>query len=156
VYSLFFLACQARKPKGRKSRAILFFQEDFMNIQTHQAIARDLCGDPVSLSEGRSLVRMRTSSAMSADSSDLVHGGFVFGMADYAAMLAVNHPNVVLGSAESFFLKPVKAGELLEAEASVEEESGRKRKVEVTVRRGETVVMTGIFMCFVLDKHVLA
>ena len=126
-----------------------------MNIQTHQSIDRDLCGDPVSLSEGRSLVRMATTPAMAADSSGLVHGGFVFGMADYAAMLAVNHPNVVLGSAESSFLKPVKAGDLLEAEASVKQESGRKRTVEVTVRRGETAVMTGTFLCFVLDKHVL-
>ena len=126
-----------------------------MDIRTHQSIARDLCGEPVSLSEGRSLVRMATTPSMAADASGLVHGGFVFGMADYAAMLAVNHPNVVLGSAESSFLKPVRAGELLEAEASLKEESGRKRTVEVTVRRGETVVMTGTFLCFVLDKHVL-
>jgi acyl dehydratase len=40
-------------------------------------------------------------------------------------MIAVNHPNVVLGAAEVKFLKPVKAGETVIAEAKV-----KKRKVK--------------------------
>jgi acyl-coenzyme A thioesterase PaaI-like protein len=48
---------------------------------------------------------------MVVDAHGLVHGGFVFGLADYAAMLAVNDPNVVLGAAEARFLKPVRRGD---------------------------------------------
>jgi acyl-coenzyme A thioesterase PaaI-like protein len=44
---------------------------------------------------------------MAADQRGLVHGGFTFGLADYAAMVAVNDPNVVLGAAEVRFLAPV-------------------------------------------------
>ncbi len=73
---------------------------------------------------------------MAADERGLVHGGFVFGLADYAAMLAVNHPNVVLASAEVRFLKPVVVGERLVAEAWVEETDGRKSRVQVEVRAG--------------------
>lgn len=32
---------------------------------------------------------------MAADEYRLVHGGFIFGLADYAVMLAINEPTVV-------------------------------------------------------------
>ena len=126
-----------------------------MKVATHLGIAPDLCGDVVSLAEGKACVRLTPDARMASDDSGLVHGGFVFGMADYAAMVAVNHPFVVLGAAESSFVKPVRVGETLEAEAEVKEESGKKRFVDVTVRRGDTAVFTGRFTCFVLEKHVL-
>jgi len=101
------------------------------------------------------VVAMTTIPAMAADGLGLVHGGFVFGMADYAAMLAVNDPNVVLGASETKFLKPVRVGENLTATAVVTEDKGKKRIVNVTVFRGDTEVLTGTFTCFVLEKHVL-
>ncbi len=122
---------------------------------THLSVDRALCGEPVSLEPGKSLVRLAATPPMAADSLGLVHGGFIFGLADYAAMLAVNDPNVVLGAAESSFLKPVRVGDVAVAAAKVEEEKGRKRVVAVDVTVGETLVFSGRFTCFVLDAHVL-
>jgi len=65
----------------------------------------------------------------------LIHGGFTFGLADYAAMLAVNEPTVVPANATAKFLAPVVVGDRLEAEATVEQTDGKKRTVKVTVRR---------------------
>lgn len=104
---------------------------------------------------------------MAADSQGLVHGGFVFGLADAAAMLAINEPNVVLGSAESRFLAPVVVGETLLAAAAVTRVEGKKHYVEVDVLRSQVVeadapargpekVFQGTFVCFVPVKHVLA
>lgn len=126
-----------------------------MTIKTHLGIAQELCGTAVELSPGRASVAMTTSPVMAADAKNLVHGGFVFGMADYAAMLAVNDPNVVLGSADMRFLKPVRVGEKLFASASVRQETGKKRIVDVAVTRGGEEVAAGTCVCFVLDKHVL-
>ena len=127
-----------------------------MEIKTHASINRSLCGEPMHLEPGHALVRLVAASDMAADSRGLVHGGFVFGLADYAAMLAVNHPNVVLGQSEAKFLKPVRVGDILEARAEVTVvESGRKRRVEVKVSRNDEVVMTGAFACYVLEHHVL-
>ena len=126
-----------------------------MNVNTHKGISAELCGAPEDLSPGKSVVAMTTIPAMAADGLGLVHGGFVFGMADYAAMLAVNDPNVVLGASETKFLKPVRVGENLTATAVVTEDKGKKRIVNVTVFRGDTEVLTGTFTCFVLEKHVL-
>jgi len=127
---------------------------------THLAIDRRLCGEPLEIAEGSAAVALLTLPEMAADDRGLVHGGFVFGLADYAAMLAVNHPNVVLGSAEVRFLKPVAVGERLVARAGVEESDGRRSRVRVEVRRGEEArceeaVMSGTFLCFTLERHVL-
>lgn len=123
--------------------------------RTHTAIDPRLCGTPVALEPGGARVELETVPEMAADERGLVHGGFVFGLADYAAMLAVNDPYVVLGSAQTRYLKPVVVGERLLAAASVQEEDGRKRKVAVEVRREDDVVMAGELLCFVPDRHVL-
>ncbi|MDD2390390.1 MAG: PaaI family thioesterase [Desulfobacterales bacterium] len=127
-----------------------------MNIITHQAINPELCGTALDVGKNTSRVELRTSQNMSVDDSGLVHGGFIFGLADYAAMIAVNHPHVVLGGANVKFIKPVVAGELVTAEAEVIQSEGKKQMVQVSVNRKNDVVFKGEFTCFVLDKHVLA
>jgi acyl-coenzyme A thioesterase PaaI-like protein len=122
---------------------------------THLAIDRRLCGEPLEIGEGSAVVVLVTLPEMAADERGLIHGGFVFGLADYAAMLAVNHPNVVLGSAEARFSKPVSVGERLVARAHVEETAGRGKRVRVEVCRGEESVMSGTFLCFTPERHVL-
>jgi acyl-coenzyme A thioesterase PaaI-like protein len=121
--------------------------------RTHLAIDRRLCGE--------ARVVLETLPEMAADDAGLVHGGFVFGLADHAAMLAVNDPFVVLGQAEVRFLRPVRVGERLLAAARREEAAGRRSRVAVEVRRtaggedGGEVVMRGEFVCLSLDRHVL-
>ena len=123
--------------------------------KTHEKISAALCGRPEELRPGYARVVLEAGREMAADDRGLVHGGFTFGLADYAAMLAVNEPTVVLASATTKFLGPVVAGERLEAEANVERTDGRKRWVKVTVRRGDAAVMEGEFMAVVPDHHIL-
>lgn len=125
-----------------------------MQPNTHPRIDQALCGTPVSLAPGQAVVRLTCTPNMAVDDRGLVHGGFLFGLADYAAMLAVNDPLVVLGAAETRFVAPTAVGETVEATAVVEEEAGKKRRVAVTVRRDEKTVFTGTLTCFVLPKHV--
>lgn len=126
-----------------------------MEPRTHLGIDRRLCGEPLALEEGSARVGWTGLPEMAADDRGLVHGGFVFGLADHAAMLAVNDPNVVLAGAEVRFLKPVAVGERLEAVARVSEVDGRKSRVRVEVSRDGTAVMTGDFRCVTLDRHVM-
>jgi acyl-coenzyme A thioesterase PaaI-like protein len=125
-----------------------------VDARTHLAIDAELVGSAIELEPGRAVVECTTVTRMVADGRGLVHGGFVFGVADYAAMLAVNDPNVVLGASEVTFLKAVALGDVLRATAVVEVESGRKRAVRVSVACNEMVVLEGSFTCFVLQHHV--
>jgi acyl-coenzyme A thioesterase PaaI-like protein len=110
----------------------------------------------VRLGPGEATVVWTAVPEAAADGAGLIHGGFVFGVADYAAMLAVNAPTVVLGSAEVRFSRPVTVGQALLARARIEETSGIKRIVAVEVLAGETVVFSGRFTCLVPARHVLA
>jgi acyl-coenzyme A thioesterase PaaI-like protein len=132
-----------------------------MRAATHAAIDARLCGTPVELAPGRARVELTTVAEMAADARGLVHGGFVFGLADYAAMLAVGHPHVVLAGAEVRFLAPAAVGDRLVAEAALEAPAptadgrGRRRRVAVRVRRGEVELFSGDFHCAVPERHVL-
>ncbi len=126
-----------------------------MKIETHGKIDQDLCGTPILLERGHSKVELTTTKRMAADRMGLVHGGFIFGAADYAAMIAVNHPHVVLGASDVKFLKPVRVGEKVLATAKVQEIKGKKYWVSVSVTKNGDEVFQGMFTCFVLDKHVL-
>lgn len=125
-------------------------------IKTHRLIDRHLCGMPLETGNGISRVQMMTGPEMAVDDHELTHGGFVFGLADHAAMIAVNHPHVVLGSADIKFIKPVKTGDRLVATATVVDSKGKKRLVRVRVDREPDTVFEGEFTCFVLDRHVLS
>ena len=126
-----------------------------MDIKTHLGIDSECCGKPQEVREGYSRVELSTTQRMAVDSKGLVHGGFVFGLADYAAMIAVNHPNVVLGSADVKFIKPVRIGQRVIAEARVDFIEGKKSKVYVNATCNDEKVFDGVFICFNLDKHVL-
>ncbi len=127
-------------------------------VKTHELASPKLVGEPVeAVDDEHAVAVLQTTNEMAVDEKGLVHGGFTFSLADYAAMIAVNHPYVVLAEAHVKFTKPVKAGEKLVAEAKVVKKERRKRIVEVTVKRssdGEKV-LEGTFTCVVLDKHVL-
>jgi acyl-coenzyme A thioesterase PaaI-like protein len=126
-----------------------------MEQRTHERIAQHLCGGPIELEPGRARVVMETTPDMAADARGLVHGGFTFGLADHAAMLAVNEPTVVLASAQTKFLAPVVVGDRVEAEATVDRSEGRRRWVRVVVRRAGAPVLEGEFVAFVPDRHIL-
>jgi acyl-coenzyme A thioesterase PaaI-like protein len=126
-----------------------------MDQRTHERIAAHLCGKPVELSAGWARVALDITGEMAADARGLAHGGFTFGLADYAAMLAVNEPTVVLAGATLKFLGPVVVGDRVEAEASVDRTEGKKRWVKVTVRRAGQPVLEGELFAVVPDRHIL-
>ncbi len=126
-----------------------------MKLKTHKMINSRLCGEVVDVTEGRGTTRFCATEEMIVDEHGLIHGGFVFGLADHAAMVAVNDPKVVLGSADVRFVAPVALGEIVEATAIVIESRGRKRVVEVTAAVGDRDVLRGTMTAFVLESHVL-
>jgi len=127
-----------------------------MTLQTHRMIDETLCGRVVRLEKGKAEVWFHTRRSMAADAEGLVHGGFLFGAADYAAMAAVNDPHVVLGAAEIRFLAPVRRGDSVRFVAEVVGTEGKKRLVHVVGTLEGKKVFTGQFTAFVPPRHVLA
>ena len=73
---------------------------------------------------------------------EVIHGGFVFALADYAFACAANSvlPRVATVDAQISFLAPARVGETLVAEATVSFNGGRRIIVDVTVRSDNRTV----------------
>jgi acyl-CoA thioesterase len=124
-------------------------------LKTHKKINRNLCGEIQRLEDGFVELKFVTAPEMVADSKDLIHGGFIFGAADYAAMAAINEENVVLAASNCRFIAPVKLGDIVDFTAEIKSTEGRKSSVYVIGNVLNTKVFEGEFKTFVTEKHVL-
>jgi len=128
-----------------------------MKQNTHLLASKKLIGSVVSIENNSAIVTLKITKEMVVDSYNLSHGSFVFGLADYAAMVAINEPTVVLGKAESKFLKPTVLNDELTATATITDNSHPKKtmvSVDVKNQHNDTV-FEGEFVCFVLKNHIL-
>ncbi len=129
--------------------------EEQVFIQTHERINQDLCGEVIKLEQGYVELRLTTTSEMVADDMGLIHGGFIFSSADYAAMLAVNERNVVLVASDCQFLSPAKFHDEINFVARVRHKEGRKRNVHVEAFVLDIKVFEGEFKTVITERHVL-
>jgi acyl-CoA thioesterase len=131
------------------------YKKDDVLLKTHENTNQDLCGEIEKLDIGFVKLKLVTTHDMIADSMGLIHGGFIFSAADFAAMAAVNERNVVLVASECQFLSPVKFGDIVNFTAKVRHKEGRKRNVHVIGNVLEIKVFEGEFKTVVTERHVL-
>lgn len=131
------------------------YKKDDVLLKTHESTNQDLCGEIEKLDIGFVKLKLVTTHDMIADSMGLIHGGFIFSAADFAAMAAVNERNVVLVASECQFLSPVKFGDIVNFTAKVRHKEGRKRNVHVIGNVLEIKVFEGEFKTVVTERHVL-
>lgn len=124
-------------------------------ILTHLKINQELCGTASELRQNYAQVTLKTNEKMVTDDWGLIHGGFVYGAADYAAMLAVNDPLVVLGKSAAKYLRPVEVGQEIRFEANLVVSENRKRIVQVEGWCDTEKCFTGEFICILPERHVL-
>ncbi len=129
--------------------------KESVDLKTHEEINHSLCGYIERLDEGYVEVRLETTENMIVDKMGLIHSGFVFSAADYAAMLAINEKNVVLVGSDSQFLVPVKVYDEIIFKAKVRHKEGRKRNVHVEGFVLEIKVFEGEFKTVITDRHIL-
>jgi acyl-coenzyme A thioesterase PaaI-like protein len=129
--------------------------ENAVALNTHENTNRDLNGEILKLERGYVELRLTTISEMVVDDQGLIHGGFIFGAADFAAMAAVNERNVVLVGSDCQFLSPVKFGDEVNFVARVRHKEGRKRNIHVEAHVLDIKVFEGEFKTVITDRHVL-
>lgn len=126
-----------------------------MKLNTHLKLNSELNGKVVELKLNYAKVKQITNELMVADEQGLIHGGFTFSAADFAAMACINDPFVVLAKSEVKFLAPIKLGQTVIYEAKLMENEGKKSKVEVIATVDEREVFKGVFSTVTLDNHIL-
>ncbi len=103
--------------------------------------SRALGIEAVELGPGRAVLRMTVTDVM-VNGHGIAHGGYLFLLADSAFACACNSegPVTVAAGADITFIAPVRAGDLLVAEAVERVRYGRSGLYDVTVRRADEVV----------------
>jgi len=134
---------------------LIIDDDESINLKTHTKIKKYLSGDIVTLKENYAQVKLSCTKEMAVDEMGLIHGGFTFSAADFAAMAAVNEPYVVLIGAVSKFLAPVKVGDIIIFEAYAKFEDARKREIDVVGSINDIKVFEGRFDAVILPEHVL-
>lgn len=124
-------------------------------LNTHERINTVYSGEIIKMEAGFAKIMLETNEVMRADEVGLVHGGFIFSAADFAAMVAVNEPNVVLASCNCLFLAPVRVGDIVTFEANEHQKEGRKRNVTVRGFVHEIKIFEGEFKTVITERHVL-
>ncbi len=132
-----------------------YLNEEEILINTHEKIDNELCGRIEKIEKGVLDLSLKTIPEMLADDKGLVHSGFIFSAADYAAMVAVNEKNVVLVASNCQFLSPVRLGDVVNIKATVRNKEGRKRNVNVVGYVFDIKVFEGEFKTVVTERHVL-
>lgn len=130
--------------------------ENEVVLHTHDQINTRYSGEVSELREGYAKVTLQTNDDMVVDKHGLVHGGFIFSAADFAAMAAVNDRYVVLSGAVSKFLSPVRVGDAVVFEATSRHMDGRRREVNVVGYVLEVKVFEATFKTVILESHVLS
>jgi len=130
-------------------------EDDTVVLNTHLRINESLSGEITLIEKGYIELRLTTSNDMLADEIGLVHGGFIFSAADYAAMAAVNEKNVVLVASDCQFLSPVKLHDEVNFVARVRHHEGKKRNVHVVAKVHDIKVFEGEFKTVITERHVL-
>ncbi|NOQ31484.1 MAG: PaaI family thioesterase [Helicobacteraceae bacterium] len=133
-------------------------EEDFGDevlLNTHADVSSMLFGEIEKLADGHSLVRLQTTSIMTTDKSGMIHSGFLFNSADYAAMISINERNVILIGSSTTFFSPVRLGDVVEFEATVRHKEGRKRDISVVGTVEGIKVFKGEFRVVITDTHIL-
>jgi len=131
-------------------------EEHKIELKTHTKIDQNLCGKLVELEPRKyAKVKFEAIEQMAVDEHGLIHGGYIFGAADFCAMATINEPNVVLASSKSRFLAPIKIGDIVIFESEVIFDDDKRQEVSVKGIFNNVKIFDGIFSTVVLSKHVL-
>lgn len=124
------------------------------SLNTSNVINNNLCGIISELKKNYSKIILKTTNEMGYDEEGLVHSGFIFNSANYAANVAVNKTFIVTVGAKISFLAPTKIGDIIKFEAQAFFEESRKREVKVIGEMNEIKIFEGSFQIIILEEHI--
>ncbi|WP_169942975.1 PaaI family thioesterase [Campylobacter sp. RM15925] len=123
-------------------------------LKTSPNIKLNLSGTVTALEPNHAKTNFFASSEMVADSEGLIHGGFVFSAASYAALASVNETHSVMIGAKIHFYAPTRLNEMIEFDAHAHFGESKKREVRVVGRTKDIKVFEGTFQIVVLEDHI--
>ena len=118
------------------------------------SINSTLCGGIINMKPNYAKTALVTSDEMVFDDEKLIHGGFIFGAAEWAAHVAINTQYSVTISAKVNLYAPAKVGDLIEFEAQAYFEESKTREIKVVGTIKDIKVFEGTYQVVILEEHI--
>ncbi|RDU59536.1 thioesterase [Helicobacter marmotae] len=114
----------------------------------------NMVGDLLELYRNKALVRFVPSERMIMDENKMIHMGYVFNAASFAAMAAINKKHSVLIAADVKFLAPIELGHEILFKADAIQTDTKKCEVKVEGYLLDIKIFDSIFHIAVFDKKI--
>ena len=115
------------------------------------------CGDILLLTRGVANVRFVPEEHMVMDKeahNSLIHAGYIFNAASYAAMAAINKRHSIMIAADVKFLSPIELGHEVLFKGEALQDDTKKCEVKVEGFLLDIKIFYGIFHIAVFDKKI--
>lgn len=119
-----------------------------------KSLKPDLCGAIIRMSEEEVLVKFTPNEQMVGDENNLIHSGFIFNAANYAAMCLVNRTHSLTIGAEVQFLAPIELDQEMLFLATIKHINDKKYKVLVKGTLLDIKIFEGTFHISIFDKEL--
>lgn len=130
------------------------FEQSSIELQTCTALKSELCGSIIKMTYEEVMTKFVPTKQMISDESNLIHSGFIFNAANYAAMCLVNQPHAITIGAEVEFLAPVEFEQEMMFLATIKQSNAKKFEISVKGTLLDIKIFEAIFHIAVFDKQL--
>ncbi|MGP1562097.1 MAG: PaaI family thioesterase [Helicobacteraceae bacterium] len=124
-------------------------------LKSSALINQSIVGFLEEIAPGEATVKLVCTDDMVADQKGLIHTGFMFNSANYAALLAINEPNAITIVSKANFLLPAVLDDEVIFKARAMQTESRKRVVRVDGFLRDNKIFEAEFSIVVMDRHIL-
>lgn len=124
------------------------------DLQVCTSMPSNIVGELVELYRDKAIVRFRPNERMIMDESKMIHAGFVFNAASFAAMAAINKKYSVLIASDVKFLAPIELGHEITFKAQAIQSDTKKCEVKVEGFLLDIKIFDSLFHIAVFDKKI--
>ncbi|WP_027327063.1 hypothetical protein [Helicobacter pametensis] len=125
-----------------------------LELSVCNALKPDLCGRIAKLTEEEAIIIFNPTKQMISDESNLIHSGFIFSAANYAAMCLVNQPNALTIKSEVQFLAPIEFEQEIIFLATIKQSNNRKYEIFVKGTLLDIKIFEALFHISLFDKQL--
>lgn len=124
------------------------------DLQVCTSMPSNIVGELIELYRNKAVVRFRPNERMIMDESKMIHAGFVFNAASFAAMAAINKKYSVLIASDMKFLAPIELGHEITFKAQAIQSDTKKCEVKVEGFLLDIKIFDSLFHIAVFDKKI--
>lgn len=130
------------------------FEQNNIELQACTSLKGELVGNIVKMTYEEVITKFVPTKQMISDESNLIHSGFIFNAANYAAMCLVNQPHAITIGSEVEFLAPVEFEQEMMFLATVKQSNNKKFEINVKGTLLDIKIFEAIFHIAVFEKQL--